>query len=148
LLRAFKQTKESAMHAPNVFNDRPFAPPIDFEIDLPWPPSTNRIWQHNKAGRKQVSLSIEYVLWKKNADKLAMALGQMKNFKRIDGAFEAHIILRQNGRGDIDNRVKAILDWAQSRELILDDKFCVKLLVESGDAPHGCRLILRPREPN
>ena len=127
--------------------DRPFGVPIDIEIDLPLPPSVNRIWRSQKAGKRRVSLAPEYAAWKKAADHLAIALGQVRHFKRINGGFEAHIIL-QRSRGDIDNRVKAILDWAQSRELILDDSNCERLVVERGEAPHGCRLILRPREPN
>jgi hypothetical protein len=36
-----------------------------------------------------------------------------------------------------------VLDWAQSRELIADDKHCERLTVTWGEAPYGCRLILR-----
>ena len=125
--------------------DRPFGCPIDLMIDLPWPPSVNRIWRSQKAGKRRVYLAPEYASWKKAADILAISLGQVKHFKRINGGFEAHIIL-QRRRGDIDNRVKAILDWAQSRELILDDSNCERLLVERGEAPHGARLILRTAE--
>ena len=48
---------------------------------------------------------------------------------------------------DLDNYGgKAILDWAQSRELIFDDKFCERLTIEWVDhanAPEGCRVVLR-----
>jgi Holliday junction resolvase RusA-like endonuclease len=88
----------------------------DIEVHLPYPPSTNRIWRANRAGSKRVSISPEYDQWKRAADKLAIALGGCRHIKRIDGKFEALIILKRQ-RGDLDNRVKGVLDWAQSREL-------------------------------
>lgn len=126
------------------FVDPPFACPPDIEVHLPLPPSVNRIWRSNKAGKgaKRVSISPEYSSWRVQADRLAIALGSCRGVKKILGTFEARIIIKR-GRGDLDNRVKGVLDWAQSRELIDDDKFCERLVVEWGDAPHGCRLILR-----
>jgi Holliday junction resolvase RusA-like endonuclease len=114
----------------------------DIEVHLPYPPSTNRIWRANRAGSKRVSISPEYAQWKRAADKLSIALGCCRHLKRIDGKFEALIILKRQ-RGDLDNRVKGVLDWAQSRELIADDKHCERLTVTWGEAPYGCRLILR-----
>lgn len=127
------------------FSDPPFACPPDTVLDLPCPPSVNRIWQRKKAGKKSVFLSAEYVSWKRNADSLSIALGQCRRVKCIKGPFEAHIIL-QRSHGDLDNRIKALLDWAQSRELIQNDKFCERIVAEWGTAPHGCRLILRSVE--
>jgi Holliday junction resolvase RusA-like endonuclease len=115
-------------------SDVPFLPPPDIEVHLPMPPSVNRIWRANKAGSgiNRVSISPEYRAWRKAADNLAIAMGK----------FEAIIIL-QRTRGDLDNRVKGLLDWAQSRQLVADDKHCERLTVEWGEAPYGCRLILR-----
>jgi crossover junction endodeoxyribonuclease RusA len=125
-------------------SDRPFGLPREIEIHLPYPPSVNRIWRSNKAGTgtRRVSISPEYDQWKRAADRLAIALGSCRGVKKIAGKFEASIIL-QRRRGDLDNRVKGVLDWAQSRELIADDKNCERLTVEWGEAPHGCRLLLR-----
>lgn len=124
-------------------SDRPFAPPADIEVDLPMPPSVNRIWRANRAGKNKVSISPEYDQWRRHADRLAMALGSCRGVKKIMGKFEAKIVLKRQ-KGDLDNRVKGVLDWAQSRELIRDDQDCERLIVEWGEAPHGCRLILRP----
>lgn len=124
------------------FVDRPFGCPPDIEIDLPYPPSVNRIWRANKAGSKRVSISPEYDQWRGAADRLAIALGSCKGVRKIMGKFEATIILKRQA-GDLDNRIKGVLDWAQSRELIADDKHCERLTVEWGEAPYGCRLILR-----
>lgn len=128
---------------PFDFRDVPFLPGPDIEIHLPFPPSVNRIWRANKAGRKRVSISPEYEAWKRHADRLSIALGSHRGLRIIKGPFEARIILKRQ-RGDLDNRVKGVLDWAQSRELIADDKHCERLIVEWGEAPHGCRLILIP----
>lgn len=125
-------------------SDVPFLPPPDIEVHLPMPPSVNRIWRANKAGVgiKRVSISPEYRQWRNAADRLAIALGSCRGVKKIIGKFEAIIVL-QRTRGDLDNRVKGLLDWAQSRELVADDKNCERLTVEWGEAPYGCRLILR-----
>lgn len=129
--------------------DAPFhVPPDDpviggIIIDLPTPPSVNRIWRANRAGPNKVSISPEYRAWKKHADQTALATGQFRGLKTISGPFEARIILRRQP-GDLDNRHKGILDWLQSRGVIADDKYCEKLTLEWGDAPHGCRVTVRP----
>lgn len=115
-------------------------------IDLPMPPSVNRIWRANKAGKKRVSISPEYDAWKKQADLLAMSSGQFRGIQPIRGKFEARIILKRV-RGDLDNRAKGVLDWLQSRALIVDDKDCERLVLEWGDAPAGCRVFVIPRSP-
>ena len=119
-------------------------------IDLPYPPSVNRLWRRGAEG---MFLSKEYVAWKKAADNLALATAVLRGRKRIDGAFEAHVVLARDQRGrnsDLDNHgSKAVLDWAQRVELIANDKHCERLVVEYGEAPHGCRLVLTPlRNPD
>lgn len=123
--------------------DAPFLTPVEIVIDLPMPPSVNRIWRARRAGKARVSISPEYDQWKRHADRLAIATGACRGVKKIMGKFEAQIVL-QRQRGDLDNRVKGVLDWAQSRELTHDDQNCERLVVEWGEAPHGCRLTIRP----
>lgn len=132
------------------FVDRPFAPALETVVDLPFPPSVNRIWRAHKAGKMRVSLSDEYKQWKKQADFLALALGQVRGWRKLPGHFTAEIIVSESHRRhntDLDNRVKAILDWAQSRELIQNDSLLDHLIVFWGYAPHGARLILRSVTP-
>lgn len=135
------------MLAPADTTDRPFGLPdlITVTLDLPFPPSINRIWR--QAAGKKVHLSKEYVAWKNQADIRVLV---NKTWRRvcIQGWFEAHIALNSGiGRwGDVDNRIKPILDWAQSRALVTNDKNCRRLVVEWVDhanAPEGCRLTLR-----
>lgn len=126
------------------FADAPFHAPADIVIDLPMPPSVNRIWRANKAGPKAVSISPEYKKWKAHADSLALSMAQFRGLKTIVGPFEAKIVL-QRQRGDLDNRSKGVLDWLQSRGVIADDKFCERLTLEWGEAPHGCRVTVSAR---
>jgi Holliday junction resolvase RusA-like endonuclease len=133
------------------YTDPPFACPPDeviggVIIDLPCPPSVNRIWRANRAGANKVSKSAEYKSWLKRADALAMSTGQFRGLKTIAGPFEATIILKRIP-GDLDNRAKGVLDWLQSRAVISDDKYCERLVLEWGDAPTGCRVTVRPRKP-
>lgn len=131
--------------------DRPFGCPLDIQLDLPPPPSTNKIWMRSKAGKRAVFTSPEYSAWKRAADDLIASMAQFRGVKPIGGAFEAHIILSEkHTRIDLDNAAKATLDYAVRCNLVIDDgpQYLRKLLIEWGYAPHGCRLILRPREPN
>lgn len=115
-------------------------------IDLPMPPSVNRIWRANRAGPKKVSISPEYAAWKQHADRMTLATAQFRGLRTITGPFEAKIVL-QRQRGDLDNRSKGILDWLQSRLVIEDDKFCERLVMEWGEAPAGCRVTVKARIP-
>lgn len=123
--------------------DPPFACPPEIVLDLPMPPSVNRIWRANRAGPNKVSRSSEYKSWLRHADSMTMAMAQFRGLKTIVGPFEAKIVLRRQ-RGDLDNRAKGILDWLQSRGVIADDKFCERLVVEWGEAPAGCRVTVMP----
>lgn len=114
-------------------------------IDLPVPPSVNRIWRANRAGPKKVSLSPEYKAWKDHADRLAMTTAQFRGLKTIVGPFEVKIVIKRQ-RGDLDNRAKGILDWLQSRAVVVDDKYCERLVMEWGEAPAGCRVTVTPRK--
>lgn len=121
----------------------PFALPelITITIDLPYPVSTNRIWRY---GKGRVYRSDLYKEWMADAD--AHMLMAKLRAPTIKGMFSADIYLSQaGGRIDIDN-IKCLLDWAQSRRLISNDKHCHRLTIErtaTANAPFGCRLILR-----
>lgn len=125
------------------YADPPFACPPDVVIDLPTPPSVNRIWRANKAGPYTVSRSKEYLSWIRSADALAMSTAQFRGLKTVVGKFEAVIVLKRIP-GDLDNRTKGVLDWLQSRGVIVDDKYCERLTVAWGDAPTGCRVTIKP----
>lgn len=119
-------------------------------IHLPMPPSVNRIWRSNKAGKRMVSRSPLYREWIQSADDLSLVLAQLRGIKRIPGRFTAEITLPFDDRGqdppfDIDNRIKGVLDWAQSRELVVNDRRAMAVNIKWGkpaDAPYGCKLEL------
>lgn len=126
--------------------DAPFHAPPDIVLDLPMPISVNRIWRAHKSGKGHVSISPEYRRWKNEADALAMSTAQFRGLKPITGKFEAKIVVKRSA-GDIDNRGKGVLDWLQSRGVILDDKHCERITLEWGDAPTGCRVSLWAMAP-
>lgn len=118
-------------------------------VDLPYPPSVNKLWRSTAAISKQrVYLAPSYALWKTAADALLMSeRGWTK--KRLSGLFEIKIDLcnpAKHPRGDLDNRIKAVLDYLQRVEVIRNDKDCQRLVaqwVPQEGAPHGCRVTLR-----
>lgn len=128
-------------------------------IDLPMPPSVNRIWRAAKAGKRRVSRSVAYRDWLLQADRLALATGALKRRPMITGRFIAQIVLPfeyidDMGRDppfDVDNRTKGVLDWAQGRGLIANDRRCMLMTIRWGyhwEAPTGCRLTLQEWTPS
>jgi hypothetical protein len=117
-------------------------PSVEIILDLPIPTSTNRLYGR---GRKGVHRSAEYVRWMEEADQTIMAAKQYPK-RKIQGPFEAQILLSELHCGDGDNRIKAACDWLQSRDIIRDDSDCRRgswAWVSPEQAPRGCRVILR-----
>lgn len=119
-------------------------------VHLPMPPSVNRIWRSNRAGKQKVSRSPLYREWIQNADDLSMVLAQLRGIPKIPGRFTALVTLPFDDRGqdppfDIDNRIKGVLDWAQSRALVANDRRAMEVTIRWGrpeEAPYGCKLEL------
>lgn len=114
------------------------------EVFLPMPPTVNRLHEWSTKQRRYVR-SAGYEKWVKAADNIAMAFAQLRGHPRIEGHFTARIILSSSKRQtnyDGDNRIKALLDWAQSRRLIKNDALCDGGSWEWGYAPYGCVLVL------
>lgn len=134
-------------------DDRPFGLPADSAeiiLDMPAPPSTNRIWHHRHG---HVYKSKEYVAWQKEAGWAILANRQFPKDK-IAGPFEICVYIARSARGDLDNFLKALLDFLQPMRkagdgrigIIADDKHCQKIRMEwvpTADAPLGCRVHLR-----
>lgn len=128
-------------------SERPFALPadsIEITLDLPMPTSANKLWRHNRNSRKPFC-SKEYLAWKEHADMSVMAARQFPKCK-IQGLYEMQVLLNNEHGGDGDNRLKAIGDWLQSRDIVRNDRDCRKgswEWIEPERAPKGCRVILR-----
>lgn len=122
--------------------DPPFACPPDIVLDIPVPPSVNRSRRVDWAAMKKVNA------WKAKADLTLMANGQYRKAKphAIKGQYELTIVLNEKTcRLDQDNPIKPAIDYLRKLGLITDDskKYGRRLVVEWGEAPEGCRLILR-----
>lgn len=97
-------------------------------LDLPFPPSANRLTRHSAKGGKLLSYTNpDYASWRKEAE--GMFLQQKKYCGTpIKGFFSYQIALdktRWPMARDGDNRSKAVLDFLQAMGLIEDDKFAV-----------------------
>lgn len=126
--------------------------PPGIEIDLPLPTSTNRIWRrgHSRGtGRTWTYLSKSYQNWKVKAAEALKAQFPVLPAK-ITGPFDVRLVLSKAKRYklDMDNRLKAPLDFATQSGLIEDDKYQNRVVVEWGKAPMGARLTLTPADPD
>ena len=85
--------------------ERGLPEPVEIAVDLPFPPSINRIW---RSARGKVHRSKVYLDWATAADMTVMADRQYPK-RKIVAEFCAHVVLDHSGRGDLDNRIKAVL---------------------------------------
>jgi Holliday junction resolvase RusA-like endonuclease len=106
---------------------------------LPVPPSSNRLWRFDR-GRAHVSDA--YAEWIKAADDAAKIQGLSKSPVLGRHTLQIRLSERFRGRADLDNRVKAVLDWCQRAHLILDDGDCCKVSIEWADISHDCTVVL------
>jgi len=128
----------------NLIHDAPRPPSVEIVLDLPMPTSANRLWRHNRHSKKPFC-SKEYLAWKEEADMTVMAARQFPK-RKITGPYEMQLLLSTEHRGDGDNRLKAIGDYLQSREIVRNDSDCRRgswAWVEPERAPRGCRVVLK-----
>lgn len=122
-------------------------------IELPFPPSQNRIWVggrgRKKAGPWRIYRNPSYVEWLKQADLQWLSQKPRGPFKTIDGPFKVHLKLSRPDRRvrDIDNYHKVVMDWAQRAGIIKND--CNSVETRSGwvtdeEAPMGAVLLITP----
>lgn len=121
------------------YADAPFHCPPDIVLDLPTPISINRLW---RASKSTVIKSVAYKQWIKAADGMLLEFAQLRGVKPIAGKFTAQIVVKRSNL-DLDNNSKCVLDFLQSRNFIVNDKFCEELTLRWGDAPTGCRVTVR-----
>ena len=112
-----------------------------FTLHLPLPPSVNNMGR-TKYGRPLGNSSPKVHAWKRQADICTLLQPRPEPVK---GDFEIEITwdLRKYRQFDCDNRIKFLMDWLQSRELIENDKFCWDLHAHWGSAPRGCIVTVR-----
>jgi Holliday junction resolvase RusA-like endonuclease len=113
-------------------------------LDIPVPPSVNRTRRIDRA-----SISIQEA-WEHQCDMWLMASGQYRSAEKLRCPFDLEVILNETMcRRDPDNVLKAPIDYLRRVELIPNDNptYFRRLVVEWGDAPRGCRLILKAHQP-
>jgi Holliday junction resolvase RusA-like endonuclease len=89
-------------------------------LNLPLPPSVNALFA-NVPGRGRVRTKV-YRTWSKTALDFAWLSKPQGGFPRFDGAFDVQITVALKMRGDIDNRIKPLLDFLASAGIIENDK--------------------------
>lgn len=123
--------------------DPPFAPPADITLDLPAPPSVNRTRKLDFSSLRVTNA------WKNVANEYVLVAKTRKNgplkLTKIP-RFELHVVFAETSKLDLDNGLKALIDYLRKIELIEDDspKHMRRLVVEFGLAPFGCRVTVKP----
>lgn len=102
---------------------------MNFDVDLPWPPSINHYYRH--VGPR--------VLISKDGKRYRLAVGarlRLANIKPFDGAVRMDIELYppDERRRDIDNTLKCLLDVLTDGGVYRDDSQVKKLTVEKKQA--------------
>ncbi|HEY1980726.1 MAG TPA: hypothetical protein VGH13_11615 [Xanthobacteraceae bacterium] len=127
--------------------DPPFAAPPDIVLDLPAPPSVNRTrrvdWSAVRKVKAWHNVANAYVLAAKGRANSPLKLAKVQRF-------ELRVVLSETlSRIDLDNGLKALIDYLRKIELIEDDspKHMRRLVVEFGMAPFGCRVTVVPLPP-
>jgi Holliday junction resolvase RusA-like endonuclease len=109
-------------------------------LSLPIPPSVNDLFDGGRRTRRRFK-SDRYKAWEDEADG---CLYQQKQGVVV-GAYVVEIGLPEMMRGDVDNRIKPVLDFLVSRGLTPDDKHLRKLSIERSEAvePGWCHVTAR-----
>ena len=113
-------------------------------LDLPMPPSANRLW---RLGKKGPYSDKQYVAWQEECHALFLQFRWHK--KPIRGPYQLWITCdRSKRRGDLDNRCKAVVDLLHRMGVTDDDSKLERIVAEFGDAPVGCRVLVEPWREN
>lgn len=86
-------------------------------LRLPIPPSVNACFANYSKGRIKTD---KYRAWIRAADNECL-IQRLRGRPLTSGPAKLIVRLPQHMRGDIDNRLKPLLDWMVSRKLTLDD---------------------------
>jgi hypothetical protein len=112
-------------------------------LNLPLPPSVNALFA-NVPGKGRVRTKA-YRRWSIAALNYAWLSKPQGGFPRFDGAFDIQITVPLKMRGDVDGRLKPVLDFLQSPlRVIAEDKHCQKATIARGEdvEPGFCRIYV------
>ena len=111
-------------------------------LNLPAPPSVNRM-TFTRGGMPLGNTSPKIKAWTEQAD-LALIEGGFRfptGTALIYGRFKIDITFTRD-RGDLDNRIKPLLDYLQRRQIIENDRLCDKITAQWGETKLGCQIKL------
>jgi len=112
---------------------------VPFTLKLPLPPSTNNLFV-NVPDRGRVP-SNKYKAWRQAA---ADSLWQQKR-RFVSGPVRITIVVRDEGRSDLDNRSKAPIDFLVLHGFINDDsRQTVRELHMHWGQVEGCEITVEP----
>jgi Holliday junction resolvase RusA-like endonuclease len=132
------------MDALPSYADPPFAVAPDIVLDLPIPPSVNRTrridWKSVRTMTAWSNVANAYVLAAKGRATSPLKLSRVSRFELLI------VLCEHKAKIDLDNGLKALIDYLRKIELIEDDspKHMRRLIVEFGHAPMGCRVTVKP----
>lgn len=110
----------------------------EYEVLLPWPPSTNRIWRNVVVkGKPQTLLSQEGRAFRVLAGKHCLAYGL--SGKQLSGRIEVMLVAMppDKRQRDLDNVLKATLDALTHAGVWLDDSQIDRLEICRGEIIKG-----------
>lgn len=113
------------------------------QFELPWPPSTNRIWRNVVTrGRPQTLLSTEGRKFRNLAGQYCQLAGVAG--KRLAGRLAVEVLVRAPDRRarDLDNVLKAALDALTHAGVWVDDSQIDRLVVTRGEITKGGKLLV------
>lgn len=118
-------------------------------LDLPAPPSVNRLWKIGKnkgTGKGRLYRSPEYTRWILEAGLVLLTQKPKLSPKGISGPYSMILRLKpkNSGLADADNYLKATSDLLQAHNIIENDRLCRKLLVLWDEKlPVACRVTIK-----
>lgn len=111
-------------------------------LKLPVPPSVNAAFVNRKSGEGHGRIkSAAYKTWLKEADGFYYEQSLSK-VRAVEGPYRVSIFLHYGLRGDVDNRIKLVLDWLASRRITPDDALCLGVSINRGDHTPDKRIML------
>ena len=99
-----------------------------FSISIPVPPSVNHM---HKSGRGYRYSTAEYRNWQRSA---GWEVLRQKPVPLTACRYEVELTLPAKLRGDIDNRIKPVLDLLVKLGVVPDDRFCASVRASADKA--------------
>lgn len=95
-------------------------------VSLPVPPSVNHLFANRKNGKGRI-ISREYAAWRQEAG-YALNLARPQPFGKAP--VQVGIFIPDKTKGDLDNRIKALLDLVVTHKVIDDDRQVKRISIE------------------